>query len=221
MDVEGKAVLVPEEAELTLRPEGAIDTEFVVVVQSGEVDRLRLVLVYAWAAAAGPAAYHWWTDIVTSSALPMVVLGDFNKDALRDPQLSRVIKEWGYQVQPPWWAWAWWGAGAHAGQHSMIDFVLVPDGLLVRECRLVGRMPVEVSFGGGGGGHTRRGGGSFPGWPRQVQVPEQQWERFARDHETWSSTWEPHPDLPLHERVERTLQILCEAVGPRVGTADI
>ena len=34
VDVEGKAVLVPEEAEFTLRPEGATGTEFVVVVQS-------------------------------------------------------------------------------------------------------------------------------------------------------------------------------------------
>ena len=33
--------------------------------------------------------------------------------------------------------------------------------------------------------------------------------------------WEPHPDLPLQEWVEWTLQILCEAVGPPVGTADI
>ena len=147
----------------------------------------------------------------------------FNKDTLRDPQLSRVIKEWGFQVQPPRWAWTWQGTGAHAGQHSMIDFMLVPDGLPERECRLVGRMPVrtdhrlvvvEVSLG------TRPARLAVLPWPAQVahrQVPEHQWEWFARDHETWSSTWEPHPDLPLQEWVERTLQILCEAVG----TADI
>ena len=93
LDVEGKAVLVPEEVELTLRPEGATDTEFVVVVQSGEVDCLQLVLVYARPGVEGPAVYRRWTDIVTSSALPVVVMGDFNKDALRDPRLSRVIKE--------------------------------------------------------------------------------------------------------------------------------
>ena len=58
VDVEGKAVLVPE------------------------VDRLRLVLVYARPGAAGPAVYRRWTDIVTSSALPVGVMGDFNKDAL-------------------------------------------------------------------------------------------------------------------------------------------
>ena len=143
VDVEGKAVLVPEEAVLTLCPEGATDTEFVVVVQSGEVDRLHLVLVYARPGAAGLAVYHRWTDIVTSSALPVVVMGDFNKDAVREPQLSRV-KEWGYQVHPPRWAWTWRGTGAHAGQNSMIDFVLVPHRLPVRECRLVGHMPVRT-----------------------------------------------------------------------------
>ena len=98
VDVEGKAVLVPEEAELTLRPEGATDTEFVVVVQSGEVDRLKMVLVYVRPGAAGPPVYRRWTDIIASSALPVVVLGDFNKDALRDPQLIRVVEEWGYEV---------------------------------------------------------------------------------------------------------------------------
>ena len=172
VDMEEKAVLVPEEAELTLRPEGATDTEFAVVVQSGEVGRLQLVLVYARRGAAGPGVYCRWTNIVTSSALPVVVMGDFNKDTLRDPQLSRVMKEWRYQVQPPRWAWTWRGAGAHAGQHSMIDFVLVPDGLPVSECQLVGRMPVctdhrlvvvEVSL---GGGHPRRGWGFFPSRPR-------------------------------------------------------
>ena len=79
VDVEGNAVLVPEEAELTLRPEGATDTEFVVVVQSGEVDRLRLVLVYARPGEAGPAVYRRWTDIVTSSALPVVVMGTLTR----------------------------------------------------------------------------------------------------------------------------------------------
>ena len=73
-----------------------------------------------------------------------------------------------------------------------------------------------------GGAHPARLG-VLP-WPAHVahqHVREHQWERFARDHETWSSTLEPHPDLPLQEWVERTLQILCEAVGPPVGTADI
>ena len=122
--------------------------------------------------AADPAVYCRWTGIVTTSVLLVVVMGDFNKDARRDPQLSQVIKESGNQVQPPRWAWTWRGAGAHAGHHSMIYFVLVPEGLPVRECRLVRRMPVrtdhrlvvvDVSL---GGGHARLGWGSFPGRPR-------------------------------------------------------
>ena len=91
-----------------------------------------------------------------ASMLPVVIMGDCNKDARRDPQLRRVVK-WGYRVQPPQWAWTLRGAGAHNGQKSMMDFVLVPDGLPVRECRLVGLMPVrtdhrlkvvEISLGG-------------------------------------------------------------------------
>ena len=70
-------------------------------------------------------------------------MGDFNKDALLDPQLTRVIAEWGCGVQPPRSAWTWRGAGSCAGQQSMIDFVLVPQGFPVRECRLVGCMPVR------------------------------------------------------------------------------
>ena len=88
-------MLVPEEAELILRPEGATDTELVVVVQSGEVDRLKLVLVYARPGAAGRAVYRRWTDIVASSALPVVVMGYFNKDALRDPSSAGRSKSGG------------------------------------------------------------------------------------------------------------------------------
>ena len=33
--------------------------------------------------------------------------------------------------------------------------------------------------------------------------------------------WEPHPNLPLREWLEKTLQVLCKAMGPPVGTADI
>ena len=47
VNLEAKAVVVPTEAELTRCLEGATDTNFVVVVQSRDVDRLRLLLLYA------------------------------------------------------------------------------------------------------------------------------------------------------------------------------
>ena len=124
----------------------------------------------------------------------------------------------------------WRGAGAHAGQHSMIDFVLVSKGLPARECQLAGRMPVRtdewllvVAISGGGGGGRPAPPGVLP-TPAQVahrQVLEHQWERLAKECETWSSTWEPHPDFSPQEWVARTLQIICEAVGHPIGTADI
>ena len=163
VDVEGKVVLVPEEAELTLHSEGATDTEFVMVVQSGEVDRLKLALVYALPGAAGPAKYRRWTDIIALSALPVVVMGGFNKDALRDLRMSRLVEDWGYAFQPPRWVSTWRWAGAHVGHHLMIDFMMVLEGLSVRDCPLVGHMPVrtdhrllvvEISP---GGARTRRG----------------------------------------------------------------
>ena len=78
---------------------------------------------------------------------------------------------------------------------------------------------VEISL--GGARPARLGVLPCPTQVAHEQVPAHQWDRFARDHEMWSSTWEPHPDLPLQEWVEKTLQILCEVVGPPVGTADI
>ena len=164
------------------------------------------MLVYAQSGAAVPAAYRRWTDIVTSSALPMVVMGDFNKDALRDPQLSQVIKEWGYQVQQPRWAWTRRGAGAHAGQYSMIDFVPIRAGMSASGMYAGAHQP-PVGGGGGllGGPHPARLG-VLPR-PAQVahrQVPEHQWERFARDHESWSSTWGSSRSPP-----------------PRMGGADV
>ena len=106
--------------------------------------------------------------------LPVVVMGDFNREALRDPEVHRVVKELGYQVQPPRLVWTWRGVGAHAGQHLMIGFVLVPKGLPVRQYRLVGRWPVRTDHRlvlveiilGGRGGRSRHGRGFFLGGPR-------------------------------------------------------
>ena len=144
VDVEGKAVLVPEEAELGI-PRGPPHLAGHTPAPASS-DPLPLIAPpqrtrYLWPPR---GARHQWTDSVASSAPPVVVMGDFNKDAIRDPQLNRVVEEWGYRVQPPRWAWTWRGAGAHAGQHSMIDFVLVLEGLPMRECRLVGRMLVRT-----------------------------------------------------------------------------
>ena len=52
--MEGKAVWVREEADLTLHPEWATDTEFMVVVQSEEVYPLNMAVVYAPLGAARP-----------------------------------------------------------------------------------------------------------------------------------------------------------------------
>ena len=82
VNIEGKDVLLWTEAGLTLRPQWATDTDFVVVVQSGDVDRWRLVLVCARPGAAGLALYRRWTDMVMASTLPVVIMGKLNKDAL-------------------------------------------------------------------------------------------------------------------------------------------
>ena len=38
--------------------------------------------------------------MVMASMLPMMIMGDFNKAALSDPQLSKMLDEWGYRVWP-------------------------------------------------------------------------------------------------------------------------
>ena len=171
--VDVKVVVVPHDADLPCAPRGPQIPSSWWWCNQREVHCLKLVLVYARPGAAGPAVFHRWTDIVASSAVPVVVMGDFNKDTLRDPQLSRVVEEWGYRVHPPRWAWVWHGAGAHARQHSMIDFVLVPERLPLRERRLVGCMPVRtdhrlvvVEIARQGGGGARLGV-----LPRNAQVP--------------------------------------------------
>ena len=53
--VEGKALLVLMEDELTMRADGATDTELVSLVPSGDVEHLPVALVYAPPRAAGLA----------------------------------------------------------------------------------------------------------------------------------------------------------------------
>ena len=53
------------------------------------------------------------------------------------------------------------------------------------------------------------------------QVLAHQWERFAKDIDTWSSMWEPHLNVPLQECVGQTEQILCQGLDILLGTADI
>ena len=82
VNMEGKVLLVVMDVELTLRPEGGTDTEFVPVVLSGDIEHLRLVLLYARPLAGGPAVWCKYTNMVITSTLPGIILGVFTKDAL-------------------------------------------------------------------------------------------------------------------------------------------
>ena len=102
----------------------------------------------------------------------------------------------------------------------MVDLVFMPKGLPVRECYLVGRLPVcriiGSSVGRGGDATDPVHLGPLPHRAQSFhqQVPPHQWECFAEDHETWLSVRERQPDLPLQEWVEERLLIFSCAVPP-------
>ena len=83
-------------------------------------------------------------DVVQRHPGPLVLLGDFNKDALRRPAYQDKLRTWGYTAYPTGWTWTWRGAGAHAHERSMIDFIQAPSDLQVAQVQVLGRIPVRT-----------------------------------------------------------------------------
>ena len=83
---------------------------------------------------------------------PLVLLSDFNKDALRRPAYQDRLRKWGYRAYPTGWTWTWsigwtWtgrGAGAHAHERSMIDCIMALSDMQVAQVQVLGCIPVRM-----------------------------------------------------------------------------
>ena len=111
----------------------------------------------------------------------------------------------------------------------MIDFVLVPETIQVMRIQVIGHMPIRTD-------HRmiiaelqvprKQEVHPIGLLPRPASVKlkvneEKRWATFTKAHHLWSTHWEPHDRLPMTEWTEKTLEILCDCLGPPLQGAGV
>ena len=161
-------------------------------------------------------------DVIRRTPPPLILLGDFNKDALSRPHFRDQVPTWGYATYPTRWAWTWRGAGAHAQERSMLDFVMAPADVVVGHVQVLGHIPVRTDHRmvvadirlPGAFREAPPGVQPHPALTRHQQVTLEQWQRFREEHDHWAQCWSPDPHLPVQRWSEETMEMLVRAVGP-------
>ena len=141
---EGKALLVHTGGQFTAEPEAITEDVFLLTVRYHEKDLIRVEVVHATPDRPEREVLDGLQDVVQRHPGPLVLLGDFNKDAPRLPANQDRLRTWGYTAYPKGWTWTWRGAGAHAHERSMIDFILIPNDMPVTHVQVLGRIPVRT-----------------------------------------------------------------------------
>ena len=141
---EGKALLVHTGGHISAEPEAVTEDVFVLTVRYRENNLIRVGVVYDTPHRPEREVLDGLQDIVQRHPGPMVLLGNFNKDALRRPAYQSRLRTWGYTAYPTGWTWTWRGAGAHAHERSMIDFILAMSDMKVAKVQVLGRIPVRT-----------------------------------------------------------------------------
>ena len=113
-------------------------------VRYREKDLIRVGVVYTTPNSPEIEVLDGDQDEVQRYHEPLVLLGDFNKDALRRPTYQDTLRMWAYTSYPTGWTWMWRGAGVHAHERSMIDFILAPSDMRVAQVQVLGRIPVRT-----------------------------------------------------------------------------
>ena len=140
----GIALLVHTGSQISAELEAVTEQLFVLTVRYREKDLIRVGVVYATANKPGREVLDVLCDVVQRYPGPLVLLGDFNKEALRRPTYQDRLRTWGYTAYPNGWMWTWRGAGAHAHDRSMIGFILAPSDMHVAQVQVLGRIPVQT-----------------------------------------------------------------------------
>ena len=109
-----------------------------------EKDLIRVGVVYATPERPEREVLDGLHDVVQQHPRPLVLLGVFNKDALRRPVYQDRLRMWGHTAYPTGWTWTWRGARAHAHERSMIDFILAPSDMQIAQVQDLGRIPVRT-----------------------------------------------------------------------------
>ena len=218
---EGKALLVHAGGHLTAIPEEVTEDVFVLLVQYWGKDLVRIGVVYATPDRPARQVLDGLREVISSTPPPLILLGDYNKDALRRPDFRDQVPTWGYTTHPTRWTWTWRGAGAHAQERSMLDFVMTPAGVAVGHVQVLGHIPVRTDHRmvvadirvPGTFREAPLGAQPRPAQTRHQQIAPEQWQKFRTEHDQWAQRWEPDPILPRQQWMEATMEMLVRAVG--------
>ena len=218
----GKALRVHTGGHFTAVLEEVHQDVFVLLIQYQGKDLCRMGVVYATPDRPARQVLEGLKDVIRRTPPPLILLGDFNKDALSRPDLRDQVPTWGYATYPTRWAWAWRGAGAHAQERSMLDFVMAPADVVVGHVQVLGHIPVRTD-------HQMvvadiRVPGAFREallgvQPRQAltrhqQVTPEQWQRFREEHDQWAQCWSPDPHLPVQQWSDDGAEATMAGEGP-------
>ena len=133
---EGKAVLVHTGGQISAEPEAVTKDVFVLTVRYYEKDLIRVGVVYAALDKLETKVLDGLHDVVQRHPGSPVLLGNFNKDAVRRSAYHERLRTWVY-TYPTGWTWTRRGAGAHAHKRSMIEFILAPSDMQVAQVQVV------------------------------------------------------------------------------------
>ena len=100
---EGKAVIIPRTAGVTAEALVAHRDYMSMLIKEEGVVILKIIAVYASPGRAGPDLYQELGREISSSAHPVVMAGDFNKDAIKNRLFREAVAGWGYKAYPQQW----------------------------------------------------------------------------------------------------------------------
>ena len=102
---DGKALLVHTGGQISAEPEAMTEDVFVLAVRCREKDLIPVGVVYATPNRAEREVVDGVQHVVQRHSGPLVLLGDFNKNALRRPAYQNRLRTWGHMAYPTGWTW--------------------------------------------------------------------------------------------------------------------
>ena len=121
-------------------------------------------------------------DVVQRRTGPLILLGDYNKDALQRPAYQDRLRVCGYKGYPTRWAWTWRGVGAHAHEESITKFIIIPHGIPVMQVQVLRRISVRTYHRMVVAEVKIQGAYRRLAQTRQYIVSEGQWRQFKEEH---------------------------------------
>ena len=143
--VEDKALLVHMGDHFSATPKVVTGDVFVSTVQYRGKDMVHVGVVYTTPHKPKQEVLDGLQDLIHSFPAALLLLGNLNKDTMHRRAYQESLKIWGYSAYPSKWTWTRRGAGVHAHERSMVDFIMVPQDIQVSWVQVLGHIPVRTN----------------------------------------------------------------------------